>query len=220
MCVQFFIGPALAYNGLDDYQYFMYKMRIPESDYFLYAIPAVVFFIIGLHLNAEKYKGEVININKIKLFFDKNKSISYLFIGIGLIASILASFFSSDLAFVFYLLGGFKFIGLFLLILGTDQIRILPLLIVIGSIISSSLGSGMFHDLLTWLIYTISIFAIKYKFNLRIKAIGLSIFVLIVATIQILKGSYREETGLNKDAAGIGTFAKVYEKKKHRKWGI
>ena len=213
MCVQFFIGPALAYNGLDDYQYFMYKMRIPESDYFLYAIPAVVFFIIGLHLNAEKYKGEVININQIKLFVAKNKSISYLFIGIGLIASILASFFSSDLAFVFYLLGGFKFIGLFLLILGTDQIRILPLLIVIGSIISSSLGSGMFHDLLTWLIYTISIFAIKYKFNLRIKAIGLSIFVLIVATIQILKGSYRQETGLNKDAAGIGTFAKVYEKK-------
>ena len=217
MCVQFFIGPSLAYNGLDDYQYFMYKMKVPESDYFLYAIPAVIFFIVGLHLNAENYKGEVININQIKLFVTKNKSIAYLFIGIGLIASILSSFFSTDLAFVFYLLGGFKFIGLFLLILGTDQIRILPLLIVIGSIISSSLGSGMFHDLLTWLIYTISIFAIKYKFNLRVKAIGLTIFIVIVTTIQILKGSYREETGLNKEAAGIGTFAKVYEKKNSEK---
>jgi hypothetical protein len=213
MCVQFFIGPAFAYNGIDDYQYFMYKMRVSESEYFLYAIPAVVLFIIGLHINAERYKGEIVDTNQIKLFVSKNKSVAYLFIGIGLLSSILSEFFSSDLAFVFYLLSGFKFIGLFLLILGTDQIKILPLFIVIGSIISSSLGNGMFHDLLTWLIYTISIFAIKYKFSLRIKAIGLFVFMLIVATIQILKASYRQETGLKKEATGFETFAKVYEKK-------
>ena len=32
MCLQFFVGPTLAYNGLDQYQYKLYKMQIPEAD--------------------------------------------------------------------------------------------------------------------------------------------------------------------------------------------
>ena len=42
MCLQFFVGPALAYNGLDQYQFITYKMQVPEEQYFLYAIPAVI----------------------------------------------------------------------------------------------------------------------------------------------------------------------------------
>ncbi len=167
MCIQFFIGPTLAYNGLDQYQYFVYKMQIPETEYFLYAIPAVLAFILGLHINAGHYRGEIIDQKRVKFFVDKHPFLPYTFIIIGFLASVVAERFSSDLAFVFYLLGSFKFIGLFMLILGTKQLKIIPLLLVIGSIVSSSLGSGMFHDLITWFVFTASVFAIKYKFSFQ-----------------------------------------------------
>lgn len=209
MCIQFFIGPTFAYNGLDQYQYFKYQMKIPESQYFAYAIPAVIFFIIGLHISAGKYKGEIIDKKVIELFVKKNPGLPYVFIVLGFFASVLSGFFSSDLAFVFYLLGSFKFIGLFLLVLGSKQLKLLPMVIVIGSIISSSLSSGMFHDLITWIIFSAAIFALKYKFSINIKLLGLFSFILIALTIQLLKSSFRSASG-PKD---LETFADVYQEK-------
>lgn len=213
MCLQFFVGPTFAYNGLDQYQYFLYKMRIPEIEYFAYAIPAVILFILGLHVNAGRYRGEVVNQASIMQFVDKNPILPYVFIIVGFMASVIARFFGSELAFVFYLLGSFKFIGLFLLVLGTKQIKIGALVLVIGSIISSSLGTGMFHDLLTWLIFTAAVFGIKYHFKFKIKIIGLSAFIFIAITIQLLKGSYREETGRKGEEGDVETFSKLYQQK-------
>jgi hypothetical protein len=212
MCIQFFLGPAFAYSGLDQYQYFMYQMRIPEAEYFMYAIPAVLAFIFGLHINAGMYRGEVIDKERIRIFVDRNAFLPYTFIIIGFLASIVATFFGSELAFVFYLLGSFKFIGLFMLVLGTKQLKLVPLILVMGSIVASSLGSGMFHDLITWIVFTAAIFAIKYKFDFKIKIIGLGIFVFVALTIQLLKSSYRSATGSGKASAGAETFAKLYEK--------
>lgn len=217
MCVQFFIGPVLAYNGLDEYQYFMYKMRISEAAYFQYALPAVTLFIIGLHINSGKYQGEVVDLKQIEAFVKKNKKIPYLFIIIGLFSSIVGTYFSNDLAFVFYLLGSLKFIGLFLFIIGTKRLQVLPLIVVIGSIISSSFGNGMFHDLLTWIIYSASIFAIKYKFDFKIKLIGLSTFIVFAVVLQVLKGNYRAVTGVEKEKAGVETFAEIYQKENEKK---
>lgn len=209
MCVQFFLGPTFAYNGLDQYAYFMYQMKIPELQYFAYAIPAVCFFIFGLHLAAGNLKGEVIDEAGIRNFVQRNPKLPYTFIIVGFFISLFSSYFSSDLAFVFYLLGSFKFIGLFLLVLGTRELKLLPMVLVIGSIISSSLGEGMFHDLLTWIIFTASIFAIKYRIPFRTKVIGASAFIFLALTIQLLKSSYRAEIG--KGDSGLETFANVYE---------
>jgi len=217
MCVQFFIGPMFAYNGLDEYQYFLYKMKIPEGEYFSYSIPAVLFFVIGLHINAKNNRGEVINETQILDFVSRNKMVPYVMIIVGLTASIFSRFFSSELAFVFYLLGGFKFIGLFLLVLGEKKLKIVPLLIVITSIISSSLGTGMFHDLLTWFVYIAAVFAIRYKFDYWVKLIGLMSFLAIAIIIQVLKGNYRAETATDKDQAGVETLAKVYQKENEDK---
>jgi len=213
MCVQFFLGPMFAYNGLDQYQYFVYTMKIPEDQYFSYAIPAVLFFIIGLHINNFGNRGEKIDLEKVQKFTKRNLLMPYSFIVIGLFSSFLGAFFSSDFAFIFYLIGSFKFIGLFLLVLGNKNIPILPLILVISSIVYSSFLEGMFHDLITWVIYITSFFAIKYKFSYTTKIVGFSFFLILVITLQVLKGEYRETTGQNKDDAGFGTFAKLAQKK-------
>lgn len=209
MCLQFFVGATLAYNGLDQYQYQLYVMRIPEEEYFSYVIPAVLMFIAGLHLNAGSLKGEQVDEKGITYFVQKNPRLPYFFIGIGFVSSIVASFFSSELAFVFYLFGGFKFIGLFLLVLGSKDLKPLPMVVVIGSIVSSSLGAGMFHDLLTWIVFTASVYGIKYKFGQNIKIAGATAFIVLVALIQVMKGVYREALRGGSEQGGLETFAKL-----------
>lgn len=217
MCLQFFVGSAFAYNGLDQYQYFYYVMRVPEAEYYLYVIPAVLLFIFGLHLGAGKLMGENVDVGKVKQFVRKNPRIPYVFIVLGFVSSIIAGFFSSEFAFVFYLLGSFKFIGLFLLVLGSDQLKFWPMLIVMGSIVSSSFGSGMFHDLLTWIIFTASVFTIKYRFSLKTKLIGTLCFIILVSIIQVMKGSYRESLGGNDEQAGIEAFAELAQEQNEEK---
>ena len=211
MCLQFFIGSAFAYSGLDNYQYFKYKMKIPESEYFSYAFPAVILFIIGLHIMAGNYKGEIVDKKSVEIFVKKNFNLPYAFIVVGFLASIVSGSFGSELSFVFYLLGSFKFIGLYLLIIGGKQLKVLPLIIVMGSIFGSSLASAMFHDLLTWIIFTAAIFGIKYRFGFKMKLIGLISFIFLAVTIQVLKGAYREAKGDTNVETGAETFANLYE---------
>lgn len=211
MCVQFFIGPVLAYNGLDAFQYIHYKMKISEDDYFAYSIPSVLSFIFGLHIWANTLSGEIVDEKRIAVFVEANPKLPYIFIVTGFLTSIVSGFFSSELAFIFYLLGSFKFVGLFLLVFGNKQLKIVPLIIVIGSIISSSLGEGMFHDLLTWLIFTGSVFAIKYKIGFNVKLIACFAFIFLAVTIQVLKSSYRAVTGSGREEVGIETFSNLYE---------
>lgn len=216
MCLQMLLGPTFAFNGLDQYQFVQYRMQIPEADYFVYVIPAVIAFILGLHLNAGKLDGEVIDEEKIRNFVQQNKSIAYLFIGIGFIASIVAETMSAELAFLFFLLGGLKFIGAFMIIIGNHQLKVIPLIIVYGSIIASSLGIGMFHDLLTWLIFLGCVFAIKFKPSVNIKRGVAVLFILLSLTIQQLKGDYRDATWRGGEEAGIGAISKAYDKSEGR----
>ena len=210
MCLQMLLGPTLAYNGLDEYQFIAYKMKITEAAYFSYVIPAVICFIIGLHINAGKLKGEIINEKVIEEFIIQNKQIPYIFIGIGFIASILSVFLPSGLGFVFVLLGGFKFVGAFMIIAGNQKLKPLPLMIVFGSIISSSLGAGMFHDLITWIIFLGYVFAVKFKPSMTVKRICVVVFILTAVIIQQLKGDYRQATWTGGEEGGLAAISKTY----------
>ncbi len=211
MCLQFFIGPVLAYNGLDQYQFTLYQMRVPEAEYFSYAIPAVCAFIIGLHITSRKSKGEVLDEKAILDFVTQYPQLPFVFIAIGFVSSILSGFFASELTFAFVLLGGFKFIGLFMIILGEKKLKLLPVIIVVGSIISSSLSSGMFHDLLTWVIFTLAILAVKYKPRLAVKLTGTVLFITMAVIIQQTKGYYRQRVWEEGAAGNLSTLANVYE---------
>jgi hypothetical protein len=216
MCLQMYIGPALAYNGLDKYQRGFLKMQVPEDQYFIYALPAVICFIIGLHIRAGMLDGEVVDQNKIKLFVTENPKLPYLFIGIGFVSSFVSGFFGSELGFVFTLLASFKYVGAFMIILGNKELKPVTLFLVYGSIIASSLGNAMFHDLLTWLIFLGAVLAIKYKPSVRIKAIVTFFFLLLATSIQMIKGDYRDATWKGGEAGGLETLQKTVEESQER----
>ena len=212
MCLQMLLGPVFAYNGLDNFQRGNYKMQIPEVEYFSYVLPAVICFILGLHIRSNYLRGEFIDAVGIGEFTaKKRKYLPYVFIGIGFISSLVSEAFASELTFVFYLLGSFKYVGAFMLITGNVRLKILPLLFVYGSIFLSSLGEGMFHDLFTWLIFLAAVLSIRYKPKVYIKAIFAVGFILLVTAIQMVKGNYREATWERGEEAGYGALSKAYD---------
>jgi hypothetical protein len=204
-----FIGPTLAYNGLDKYQRGFLKMQIPEDQYFLYVIPAVICFIVGLHIRAGMLEGEVVDQEKIKRFVKENPKLPFVFIGIGFVSSFVSGLFGAELGFVFTLLACFKFIGTFLFILSGTKLRPFFLFLVYGSVIASSLGSAMFHDLLTWLIFLGAVFALKYKPSVQVKGIFTFGFIILALMIQLIKGDYREATWKEGEEGGIETLQKT-----------
>ncbi len=212
MCLQMLVGPTLAYNGLDVYQRGFLKMQIPEGDYFFYAIPAVICFIIGLHITAGNLKGEFIDQEKIKKYIQQNNTLPFYFVGIGFLSSFVAEFFGSELGFVFVLLGCFKYIGAFLIILGSRHLKPLFLVLVYGSIVASSLRGAMFHDLITWLIFLGTVFAIKYKPGIRVKSIFVISFILLAVIVQQLKTDYRQAVWNEGKEGGVETFNNALEK--------
>ena len=213
MCVQMLIGPVLSYNWLSDFQDINYRMQIPEYEYFSYAIPAVVMFILGLHVNAKTYQGEVLNQQALERFMLPMKNLPYVFIAAGFVASFFTFDVSSELTFFVYLLSDIKYVGVFIIIITGKKLRPAATIVVYGSIISSSLGHGMFHDLLTWLIFLGSVYCIKYKPNNIVKLVAAAVFILFILVVQQIKGSYRTAIGIEGKEGGIGTFASTYEEK-------
>jgi hypothetical protein len=209
MCLQFFVGAIFAYNGLDEFQYPPYRMQVAEAVYFSYTIPAVLAFIIGSHISDGGLKGEKVNLEGIQEFVQRKKLFPYIFIIIGFFSSIISAFLPAEIGFVFHIFGGFKFVGLFLLILGSEKLKVAPLIIVFGSIISSSLGSAMFHDLLTWLLFTGAVFCIRYKPTALVKIFICVGFILLAVVIQQLKTGLRNAAKEGKKA-GLETLSQVY----------
>lgn len=220
MCLQLFLGPTFAYCGLDDYQRGFLKMQIPAGDYFLYTIPAVTMFILGLHYNCGNLKGEVLNIKGIFQFFKHNKTVPYIFIGVGFATSLFVVFFPNTFTFVFVLLSNFKFIGLFIIILGRKKLEPIVILIVFGSIVISSLKNAMFHDLITWIIFLGATLAIKYKPSYKIKLIVTSAFVALALFIQLLKGEYRTATWEQGSEGNIETLSKSFKLTEEKSGGF
>lgn len=190
-CLQYLVGPTFAYSGLDEQMYFKYRMQVPEDVYFAYAIPAVILFILGLHASG-RLNGEKVDEKSVTEFVDSNTQLPYIFVAIGFLSSVVSGFFGSELSNVFYILSGFKFIGLFMMLIGNRQLKWIPLVVVVGSIVLGSLRGGMFHDLITWLFFVLAVLAIRYKPSIVTKAlVGFGLVVMVVI-IQQLKGAYRE----------------------------
>lgn len=221
MCLQMLFGPFLTYNWLNDISATFMVMKVDENVYFNYVLPAVICFLIGLNLKLSNKTpnapGEVFDSSKIAQFINKKPKLPLIFIGVGFFSSVLSSFFSSYLAFFFVLLGGFKFIGLFLVIIGNLKIKLFSLIIILISIFSSSLSSGMFHDLLIWLIFICSVLAIKYNPSFILKSIGVLSFFVMALFIQQMKSAYRENIWGQKEVGNISSFLRVYNNQVSRK---
>ncbi len=211
MCLQMLVGPALAYNGLDQFQVGHFKMQVSETDYFFYVLPAVILFILGLHIKSGDLDGEKVDVPILEQFIDRNKSLPFVFIFVGFISTFISQWSWPGFTFILYLLGGLKFIGLFLIILTKKQLNYFTTFLVYGSVIFSSVTTAMFHDLLSWGIFLLAVFALKYKPSNVIKFLLLLFFVFLSIFIQLIKGDYREVTWKNEKEGDFETLGETVQ---------
>lgn len=192
MCFQLLFCSYLAYNVFPGYQY--YPMKVDQDVYFSYTVPAIFCFSLGLYFR-EKYNKnlELLNLSDIAILVHYNRVYCYLLIAMGVAASFISGFFPNSFAFVFYVLGLLKFVGLFVLILSNSKLNGWLLLLIYGSILISSFQNAMFHDLLVWLLFLLALFAVKYRISHQTRSIFLLSFVLLVLFIQVIKSTYRDQ---------------------------
>ena len=212
LSLQMLFGPSLIYNGLEDYQPLAFRMRVSETDYFYYVLPAVLFFLIGINIKGRNL-GEVINVSQpeFSIINKESSAVPFVLIIIGFSCSIIQPYAPATLTFVFYLLSSLKYIGLFVLILEKKEIKLSLLILIYGSVISSSLAIAMFHDLLTWLIMLGAVLCIRYQFSNKTKLISATCFIILAILIQSVKGTYRDNIYLEGEAAGIESIGAAAE---------
>ncbi len=199
--LQYLFGAALTYNGLDEYNPIEYQMRVPSTTYFLYVIPVFLSFCLGFNVFSKKY-SLAIDRATINLWLIQHPQAPYYFIGIGFLASFTSGIFPSSLNFVIYLLSGFKYVGLFILLISYRTIKPILMALIYGSILISSFKGGMFHDLLTWIIIVSLLIVYRYKPNWKYKIIGMLVFGIFAIFIQSIKSGLREQTWFgNKEAS-------------------
>lgn len=206
--LQYLFGAALAYNGFDEYNPIEYQMRVSSTTYFLYVIPVFFSFSFGYNIFVKK-NHIIINRDKINHWLNLHPNSPYLFIIVGFIFSFLTDILPTNFNFIIYLVSGFKYIGLFILLMSYRSIKPILLIIIYGFIFISSFKGGMFHDLLIWIIILALLLAYRFKPNWKYKIVGMVTFGIFAIFIQSIKSGLREETWFGKKDASIGLVENV-----------
>jgi hypothetical protein len=186
--LQYLFSPAFMYNGLEDYT--NYKMKVPVDHYYSYAIPLLIFFSLGFTIFFDSSKLKI-DRNKIDIWLNSNPNLPNYLIWVGFIAPLFYYVLPASFNFIVYVSESLKVIGLFILISSSSKPKIGLLVFIFSGILISAFTSGMFHDLLTWLIMLGLIINYRYRPSFSIKIIGILCFVIFAMFIQLIKDSLR-----------------------------
>ena len=185
MVLQWLLGPVLGYmydtNITESYQ-----MKVSQSIYFGYVLPAVLAFMAGLYVKLSK------------TYYKPNFSSNVDYYQKGTIMIILGFVFEylPGLGFLGYLLAGLKYVGAFYMVLSPNKKRYYWLILVFTYLfVIRSLGSGMFHELLLWSCFLMMlIFYFNRKsFMFRFGVIFSGFFFVFI--VQLVKPDYRAQLG-------------------------
>lgn len=189
--LQWIIGPLLAYKFYPDDEF--YYMAVDLNVYMRYVVLATYSFAIGMYLPVWRKKYiESYYLNEINVFFKKNKNIDIIFILTGTISEIIIEIVPSNIRFVFFLLSGLRFIGLYFLLLSDRKYKQIIIIVMIIWLFLVSIRESLFHDLLLWIGFFVLVSAFINKPTNRKKIIYFSGILLTAIVIQTVKYAFRE----------------------------
>lgn len=205
--LQWIVGPYIDYHN--EIEHYKYKMYVPEDEYMAFAVPGVILIWYGLSLFPHQLS--IVNIKEsIKALLLKHPNLPYKLVAIGILAPFISGFFPSGLSFVFFLLGQVKYIGALYFILSGHPNRwpIFAGLMMLSA--AGSLATGMFHDLLLWLVLTATFIFHELKFGIWQKISVIIAGLFFAVTIQAVKHQYRKlSPEMPGNMARVGLFFKL-----------
>ena len=207
--MNYLLSPALSYNDVEQATG-LYSMKIPQEDYFVMAIPAMLCLQAGLFMiKTSIFKP---NFSLPKLHSALNIYVLKVWLWVGIACLFLQSYVPGELAFFLFLISGIRYIAVFgLFIIDKNRFKWYLLLVLLLEVIVS-IRSAMFHDMVMWLIF-FSIF-LSYFLKLKVwhKLVLGSVAVMLFFVLQVSKNEYRRATWYGTGETGIETFQDVTSK--------
>ncbi len=191
--LQWIVGPVMAYNILPYDE--LYYMAVDEATYMHYVVPACAALIIGLYfpITDERIIDKQ-DIDQLKAFLADKNWLGYLIAGIGLFAGFAGEFLPRSLSFLFFLLSGLQFVGVFIILFTKSKLKWFAFSGVMGMVILQAVRMGMFGELMLWLMFSLLIIAFVLKIPTAGKIAILSVGFILVMLIQSTKEEYRMAT--------------------------
>lgn len=210
--LQWLAGPLLSYtSGATIDRYAMY---VTEETYFRFTIPATAFYVASI-----LFVGASVRQKNLLLDVDRRRfaTIGFL-LNIGATVSMLAaSQVSGSLAFLMHLLSQMRYVGAIYFLLSRHQLRYVFAAASCIPLVSSSLGAGMFHDLVLWMSIIFCFWFAQKKRAIGFKFLMLGVASIVLFTIQVIKQEYREQLRQGQDPS-IMELAMTYLTPGGRAW--
>ena len=197
--LQWLIGPSLSYYfGLEHGRHFMY---VRDDFYFQFALPATSVYVLGILLF-----GGVIDQKRLNRTVDRRDffRVGVTLFGISLIAQTVAPSMPGGLAFLFHLCSQLRYVGALYFLLSDHRYRYF---FAVGSVLPlffASAESGMFHDLILWLMMLSTYWVAERSWGLGKKLTFVAVGCICVFTIQVVKQDYRQKLKAGKNPSLVG----------------
>ncbi len=185
--LQWLVGPMLSYNY--PIAVARYTMYVPQEHYFSYALPATAFFVaVMLATGASVHQQAMLAGVHRRQFFATGIVLNIVANVAGIIAP---RFGESGLAFFFHLISQLRYVGALYFLFSPSPIRLVLAALSCTQLFVSSLGTGMFHDLILWLAIIFCYWFAQKKWSFFVKLAVLSIASAALFSIQAVKAEYR-----------------------------
>ena len=186
--LQWLIGPHLNYSS--NMTFGRYSMYVPEKVYFQFAIPATAFFIaLMLSVGASVRQRNLLQVVERRNFFAIGVLLNVVAIG----ATMAATRAGGGMQFFLHLLSQLRYVGALYFLFSLSPLRLLFAAGSCVSLLSDSLGSGMFHDLILWLAILFCYWFAQREWVLGLKMTILMAAAAVLFSIQVIKQEYRLE---------------------------
>jgi len=188
MCAQWVIGPYVDYNA--PVQHYRYHMYVSEERYMDLIVPSLILFFLPTYYCSSKI-NYVQAIKRIEAM-DGNR-LPLLLVVAGFVSELLVRIAPGSIGFVFYLMNGFKFIGVFLLFYTQSRIKWRAFAVVFFFELIVVIRAGVFHELLVWGVWAFIFISIQYKTSFLKKIMILLMGFLMMMVLQFAKADYRKK---------------------------
>lgn len=186
--LQWLIGPVLNYST--EFAYGRYSMYVDEAEYFQFAIPATSAYVSVILIAG-------VSVRQQNLLLALNRK---HFVEIGIIlnivamaATLAAGLVGGSLQFLMHLVSQLRYVGALYFLFSTNQFRLVLAVASCLPLLSRSLGSGMFHDLILWAAILFCFWFAQRRWNFATKTLVLLLCGAALFSIQVIKQDYRQQ---------------------------
>jgi hypothetical protein len=182
--LQWIIGAFNSYRF--SVKHFKYYMRVEETDYMSFVVPAFLGFGIIL-LRYSKTNKLTLNFNP-ETYIEKGRILLF----IGIFADLFKFITPPSLHFFIYLISLFKYVGASILLFSKEKRDRYFFYGSILYLLLKSIQSALFHDLILWGLFFFLVWALKHKPSFNKKIVFTTIALTFVVLTQSIKSSFRK----------------------------